>query len=53
MDVIKAMMDQVKGCKYKPSVAYMNIGGKVIDIYDPKNKKKVEKYLKINENVTT
>jgi hypothetical protein len=45
MDVIKALIEQAKGSKYKPTIAYMNINGKVINILDSKNKKKVEKYL--------
>lgn len=50
MDVIKAMTEQTKGCKYEPTSSFMNIGGKVIDILDTKNKKKAEKYLKIESN---
>ena len=49
VDAIKLCIEQAKGCKYKPSVALMNIGGEVINIIDPKNKKKVEKYLKLNK----
>jgi hypothetical protein len=48
MDVIKAITEQAKGSKFKPSVIYMNINGRVIDILDKKNKKIVKKYLKAN-----
>ena len=47
IDEVRAMIRQTKGNKFTPSVIYMRINGRVINVLNPKYKKEVMEYLKI------
>lgn len=47
LDAIKAMQEQLRLVHYTPDVCFMNVNGSVINVLDPKNKKIVNEYLKM------
>jgi len=46
LDIIQAVINQVKGIEYRPNAAFVFIKGEWIDILDKKNRKIVREYFK-------
>ena len=49
LDIIQAVINQVKGTEYRPNAAFVFIKGEWIDILDKKNRKIVREYFKDKE----